>query len=203
MACLITGFKARFECYSCSHCWCRSGDLGKQFSDLPVPVTLDGVCCLVVHKVYITALNLRATLGSNAALWLPYSSSLPCLVKKEAYCIPSQPHAWWFYFADHLPLQTASSFPLLSYQWTKRQILLFESQVSSQNSLSCKVESCSLIGLRNQTRTSVFICKWLIASTSDCCQERLEICDDYHCGCYLGLNLGTSKATSLKLYSWN
>lgn len=93
MACLITGFRARFECYSCSHCWCRLGDLGKLFSALPVPITLDGACCLVVHQVYSTVLNLRAALGRNAALLhLPYSLFPYCI-----FCsFPALPlsHIW-------------------------------------------------------------------------------------------------------------
>ena len=160
-------------------------------------------CCLVVYKVCVAGFNLRVTLGINVAPGLPHSSSFPHLVKREAYCIPSQPHAWWFGFAGHLPLQTANSFPLPSYLLTKTEMLLSPSQISSQSSVSYWVESCSLIALRNQTRTSVFIRRWLIISTSGCCHELPEIHDDYHCGYYLGLSLGNSDAISMKLYSWN
>ena len=66
------------------------------------------------------------------ALWLPYSSSFPYLVKRGAYCIASQPHAKWFDFADLLALQTGNCFLLLCYQKDRGAALFVLDQLTKQ-----------------------------------------------------------------------
>lgn len=68
-------FRTGFECCSCSQCWCRLLDLGKQCSDPSLSCQMES-CCLVAFQVCPAGFNLKATLGINVVSWflIPYFS---------------------------------------------------------------------------------------------------------------------------------
>lgn len=188
VAWLVRRFRTGFECCSCSQCWCRLLDLGKQCSDPSLSCQMES-CCLVAFQVCPAGFNLKATLGINVVSWflIPYFS-WPKV--RPAASLYRHAHSGF----TVLTSATANCELHLLPPKKRREMLLSLSQTRSGSSVSDPDDSSCLITSWNQARN-----QWLHLQRPHHFREWWWS----SLWMYTGLRSGNSEATAVKLSSWN